>query len=186
MVPSTPPRQLGQNPPAVSQFEYSGPAVLPNADVQIIRANHPARPLVIRLSDLLQGQNNPNSRSSEGDWINGDHLDWNHFIRALTGAGYFNEGETLWWNPLPLSTIDQSQLDVPSAGESLLSELNMVSVIERAIVSHYPHLRNPSPDPEGTGNRSPLLRPNFTMIVRSPGLDGKFLSLLIFSSLVPC
>lgn len=46
--------------------ELAGPSVVPNVDIQVIRADDPERPFAFRLSDLLADANHPRSRSSRG------------------------------------------------------------------------------------------------------------------------
>jgi hypothetical protein len=71
-----------------------------------------------------------------------------------------------------LNDIDQTQLGTPQEGETRLTSINLGSTVIRAITTYYPSHRNPSPENEDGNLRSRLLRPSFTIIIRSQPVSG--------------
>ncbi|KXG50941.1 uncharacterized protein PGRI_065130 [Penicillium griseofulvum] len=163
--------------PAESQqiFQYHRPFIVPNGDVQIIQANHPDMPIAIRLSDFLTDKGNPYDVCPDGDWINIANIRFELFKRNLIQEGYMADGDTVWIHHLSLDQIDHTLLANPQAGESRLTGLNLASTLLRTIREHWPRLRNPSPDPYRI-SRSPLPRPNLTIIIRGGNVKGGALS----------
>ncbi|KAF7712275.1 Uncharacterized protein PECH_008044 [Penicillium ucsense] len=155
-------------------FDYSRPAVVPDADVQIIVHDRPAQPLPIRLSDLMQNANDPVNRSRNGDWINALSLRLGNLRQGLASEGYVDEGSALWWSPHALETLDPTTLAAPQDGETRLSSLNLVSTLIRTITLFYPQYRTPAPQ---DSQSSALARPSFTIIVRPQEVNGGVLGL---------
>jgi hypothetical protein len=175
----TQPAQPARNPPPMlanpgeSQqiFQYHRPFIVPNGDVQIIQANYPEMPIAIRLSDFLTDKGNPYDVCPDGDWINIANIRFELFKRNLIQEGYMADGDTVWLHHLSLDQIDHTLLANPQAGESRLTGLNLASTLLRTIREHWPRLRNPSPDPYRL-SRSPLPRPNLTIIIRGGNVKG--------------
>lgn len=145
---------------------------MPDADVQVIRADDPDRPLPIRLSDLLDDANDPIHRSPNGDWINVAVARIDPFRQQLRADGYLApEGERIWFSPFALSNLDTTNLAIPGTHETRLTFLNLASTIQCATWIHYPHLRIRTRDSDGPALQQ---RPSFTIIVRSENVTGKF------------
>ncbi|KAJ5779288.1 hypothetical protein N7457_007008 [Penicillium paradoxum] len=161
-----------------SAFDYNRPNVLPNVDIQIIRAERPDMPIAIRLSDLLRDKSDPLNVSSNGDWINISNIEFEFFKQNLVAEGYFNENETIWLSYLSLDQLDPQLLPRPHTGESRLTALNFTSTILRTIHGYWVNLKCPSPDPLGQRSDSPLVRPNMTIIIRSSNMSGGALNLM--------
>ncbi|KAJ5489783.1 hypothetical protein N7539_004673 [Penicillium diatomitis] len=155
-------------------FDYLRPAVVPDADVQIIVHDRPAQPLPIRLSDLMQNANDPVNRSRNGDWINALSLRLGNLRQGLASEGFVDEGSALWWSPHALETLDPTTLATPQDGETRLSSLNLVSTLIRTITLFYPQYRTPAPQ---DSQSSALARPSFTIIVRPQEVNGGVLGL---------
>jgi hypothetical protein len=143
------------------KFDYSRPYIVPNGDIQIIRADHPDMLIAIRVGDFLTDRENPQDICHDGDWVNIANIKFERFKENLTQEAYLADGETIY-------------IADPQGGEVRLTSLNFASTILRTIREHWPKFRNPSPDPLGQGNRrSPLLRPNMTIIIRDGNAKGK-------------
>lgn len=99
----------------------SGPLAVPDADVQIIRADDPDRPLPIRLSDLLQDANDCSIRSTDGDWVNASMMRIEPFREHLQEEGYLKPEERLWFNPHALSELGSTEISTPHVGETRLT-----------------------------------------------------------------
>ncbi|KAJ5662788.1 hypothetical protein N7462_011714 [Penicillium macrosclerotiorum] len=158
----------------VSPFIYSRPSVIPDCDIQVIRAENPTQPLVFRCSDFLPNPSNPMDRSPEGDWINAASItmaQFDNFRVNMMSEGYLNEGDRLWLNPRPLDTVILDEMMAPQIGETRITGFNIKSTFERAISTHYPHIRCHSTQPNEM-----LVRPSFTIIIRSANLTGDDLS----------
>ncbi|KAJ5441120.1 hypothetical protein N7491_003526 [Penicillium cf. griseofulvum] len=93
--------------------------------------------------------------SPDGDWINIANIRFELFKQNLIQEGF------MVVNPQP--------------GESRLTSFNLASTLLRTIREHWPRLRNPSPDPYSL-RRSPLPRPNLTIIIRGGNVKGGALS----------
>ncbi|KAJ5169375.1 uncharacterized protein N7500_002158 [Penicillium coprophilum] len=154
-------------PPDPDRFEYHRPFIVPNGDIQIIRADQPEMPIAIRVSDLLKDRSNPKDICPDGDWINIANIQFDYFMQNLIKEGYMLNGDTVWLCHLSLDQIDRTLIDTPQPGESRLTSFNLASTLLRTIREHWPKLRNPSPEPFKNSRRSPLPRPNLTIIVRS-------------------
>ncbi|KGO78472.1 hypothetical protein PITC_069350 [Penicillium italicum] len=157
-------------------FDYTQPYAVPNGDIQIIRADHPEMPIAIRMADFLTDRGNPQDVCPEGDWINIANIRFEQFRENLVQDGFLTDGDTIWLNHLSLDQIDPALIANPQAGEVRLASFNLASSLLRTIRAHWPKLRNPSPDPLVGDRRSPLPRPNMTIIIRSGPVKGGALS----------
>ncbi|KAJ5823139.1 hypothetical protein N7447_005479 [Penicillium robsamsonii] len=174
-----PARRLTQNPANSEEpqkFEYHRPFIVPNGDIQIIRADYPDMPIAIRVSDLLTDKGNPLDICPDGDWINISNIQFELLRDNLTQEGYWVNGDTVWLSHLTLEEIDPTLIDNPHPGESRLTSFNLASTLLRTIREHWPKLRNPSPEPYKNSRRSPLPRPNLTIIIRNGVPKGGALS----------
>ncbi|OQE09804.1 hypothetical protein PENVUL_c005G05853 [Penicillium vulpinum] len=149
-------RQLEQEQERPSRFDYRRPYIVPNGDIQIIRADYPNMPIAIRVSDFLTNRGDPTDVCPDGDWVNIANIKFDLFRSNLNKEGYLADGDT--------------------AGEVRLTSFNVASTLLRTIREHWPRLRNPSPDPFEGSNRSPLPRPNLTIIIRGANVTGGALS----------
>ncbi|OQE13013.1 hypothetical protein PENFLA_c057G10760 [Penicillium flavigenum] len=163
-----------KRPEQQTKFDYSRPYIVPNGDIQIIRADHPDMPIAIRVSDFLTDRENPQDICHDGDWVNIANIKFERFKENLIQEAYLADGETIWLDHYSLNQIDHRYIADPQAGEVRLTSLNFASTILRSIREHWPKFRNPSPDPfQGQGNRrSPLPRPNMTIIIRDGNAKG--------------
>ncbi|KAJ6085881.1 hypothetical protein N7486_010162 [Penicillium sp. IBT 16267x] len=153
-------------------FEFDRPSVVPNADVDIIRADDPYRPLSIRLNDFLKDRTNPRCQSLDGDWIDISQLHFKTFQKRLMNEGLFRLGaDHIWWNSSALKDINLSEVDIPQGDESRLTELSMITVIKRSIDAYYPGLGITMGDEDRLG----LPRPSFTVIIRNANTEGGIL-----------
>jgi hypothetical protein len=168
-------RYLQRNLTRTETFVYDRAHVVPNAGLQIIRANAPHQPIAVRLSDLLEDKTNPLDVSSDGDWVNASNIKMSTFKKNLVHDELYLEGETIWLSPFSLDSMDLTlmALAFPRDGEKRLVGMNLASVILRMIRENWPMLRKPSPELEGTGGSSPLHRLNMTIIIRGSGALGK-------------
>lgn len=164
-----------KRPEQPMKFDYSRPYIVPNGDIHIIRAEHPDMPIAIRVSDLLTNRENPQDISHDGDWVNIAYIEFERLKENLVQEAYLADGETIWLAHYSLDQIDRRNIANPQTGEVRLTSLNFTSTILRTIREHWPKLRNPSPEPfQGQGNRrSPLPRPNMTIIIRDGNVKGK-------------
>jgi hypothetical protein len=163
-----------KRPEQQMKFDYSRPYIVPNGDIQIIRADHPDMPIAIRVSDFLTDRENPQDICHDGDWVNIANIKFERFKENLIQEAYLADGETIWLDHYSLDQIDHRYIADPQGGEVRLTSLNFASTILRTIREHWPKFRNPSPDPLGQGNRrSPLPRPNMTIIIRDGNAKGK-------------
>ena len=163
-------------PPAQTGFQYNRPYVFPNLDIQIIRADAPSQPLAIRLADFLLNQTNPMDISENGDWVDFGKANLGKLKQVLMDENYLFDKETIWMSPTPLDQLNPLTLNQAQAGEARLININLISVVQRLIQQNYPILRRPSPEPENSQRRrSPLARPNLTIIIRSGETTGKHL-----------
>ncbi|KAJ5375092.1 hypothetical protein N7517_007098 [Penicillium concentricum] len=153
--------------PEDQRFEYQRPFIVPNGDVQIIRADYPDMPIAIRVSDFLTDKGNPLDVCPDGDWINIANIEFELFRANLTQEGYWADGDTVWLSPYPLGEIDTTKITNPQPGEARLTSFNLASTLLRTIREHWPKLRNPSPEPFESSRRSPLPRPSLTIIIRT-------------------
>ncbi|KAJ6189234.1 hypothetical protein N7519_004142 [Penicillium mononematosum] len=130
-----------KRPEQQMEFDYSRPCIVPNGDIQIVRADRPDMPIAIR--------ENPQDISHDGDWVNIANIKFERFKENLIQEAYL-------------------------AGEIRLTSLNFASTILRTIREHWSKFRNPSPEPfQGQGNRrSPLPRPNMTIVIRDGNAKG--------------
>ncbi|CAI7631626.1 unnamed protein product [Penicillium glandicola] len=167
-----PTQQQGQHTPQQKKFDYWRPYIVPNGDVQIIRADHPEMPIAIRLSDFLTDKGDPRDICPDGDWINIANIKFDTFKQNLTAEGYLRDEDTLWLNHLSLEQMNPATTATPQPGEVRLTSFNLASTLLRIIREHWPKLRNPSPDPFRGSRRSPLPRPNLTIIIRSGAAKG--------------
>ncbi|CAI7591086.1 unnamed protein product [Penicillium crustosum] len=157
-------RSVQKQPEQPKKFDYCRPYIVPNGDVQIIRADHPDMPIAIR--DVCP----------DGDWINIANIKFDVFRANLVQEGYLVAGDTIWLHHLSLDQINPALIANPQAGEVRLASFNLASTLLRTIREHWPKLRNPSPDPYRGTRRSPLPRPNMTIIIRSGNITGGALS----------
>ncbi|CAG7945998.1 unnamed protein product [Penicillium nalgiovense] len=155
-----------KRPEQQTKFEYSRPYIVPNGDIQIIRADHPDMPIAVRVSDFLTDRENPQDICHDGDWVNIANIKFERFKENLIQEGYLADGDTIWLDHYSLDQIDHRYIADPQAGEVRLTSLNFTSTILRTIREHWPKLRNPSPEPFQGNRRSPLPRPNMTIIIR--------------------
>ncbi|KAF9250288.1 hypothetical protein LCP9604111_3804 [Penicillium roqueforti] len=170
--PQQPARSAQRNPDRQNKFDYGRPYIVPNGDVQIIRADHPDMPLAMRVSDFLTDKVNPQDTCPDGDWINIANIQFELFKQNLTREGYLRDRETIWLSHLSLDQIDPANVANPQIGEVRMAALNFASTIVRTIREYWPRLRNPSPDPFRGDRRSPLPRPNMTIIIRTGVIKG--------------
>lgn len=168
-----PERSVQNQPEQQKKFDYTRPYIVPNGDVQIIRADHPDMPIAIRMSDFLYDQENPQNICPNGDWVNIANIRFEMFRENLAQEGFLQGGDTIWLHHLSLDQINTALIANPQAGEVRLASFNLASTILRTIREHWPRLRNPSPDPFVGDKRSPLPRPNMTIIIRSKVVRGK-------------
>lgn len=162
--------QLQGQQPQVRTFDYNSPAAVPDADIQIVRAEYPDQPLPIRVSDLLRDPSDPEARSREG-WIDISRVRFMRFRNQLSNEGFwdpFTEG--LWFCPLALNEIVISEFGEPQSGETRLASMNFASVFRRAIQANYPEYRDPA---RYQGTMPLLRRPSFTIIIRRLNILGK-------------
>ncbi|KAJ5942520.1 hypothetical protein N7516_002688 [Penicillium verrucosum] len=157
-------RSVEKQPEQRKRFNYGRPFIVPNGDIQIIRADHPDMPIAIR--DICP----------DGDWINIANIKFEVFKENLTQEGYLRDGDTIWLHHLSLDQLDPALISNPQTGEVRLASFNLASTLLRTIREHWPKLRNPSPDPFRGNRRSPLPRPNMTVIIRSGNIRGGALS----------
>ncbi|KAJ5505963.1 hypothetical protein N7453_004920 [Penicillium expansum] len=167
-----PERSVQNQPEQQKTFDYTRPYIVPNGDVQIIRADHPDMPIAIRMSDFLNDQENPQNICPNGDWVNIANIRFEMFRENLAQEGFLQGGDTIWLHHLSLDQINTALIANPQAGEVRLASFNLASTILRTIREHWPRLRNPSPDPFVGDKRSPLPRPNMTIIIRSKVVRG--------------
>lgn len=166
-------RSVEKQPEQRKKFDYGRPFIVPNGDIQIIRADHPDMPIAIRVSDFLNDRENPQDICPDGDWINIANIKFEVFKENLTQEGYLRDGDTIWLHHLSLDQLDPALIANPQPGEVRLASFNLASTLLRTIREHWPKLRNPSPDPFRGNRRSPLPRPNMTVIIRSGNIRGK-------------
>lgn len=166
-------RSVQKQPEQLKKFDYCRPYIVPNGDVQIIRADHPDMPIAIRVGDFLTDRGNPQDICPDGDWINIANIKFEVFRENLIQEGYLVDGDTIWLHHLSLDQIDPAFIANPQAGEVRLASFNLASTLLRTIREHWPKLRNPSPDPFRGNRRSPLPRPNMTIIIRTGNTKGK-------------
>ena len=166
-------RSVQKQPEQPKKFDYSRPYIVPNGDVQIIRADHPDMPIAIRVSDFLTDRGNPQDICPDGDWINIANIKFELFRENLTQEGYLRDRDTIWLHHRSLDQIDPALVANPQPGEVRLAPFNLASTLLRTIREHWPKLRNPSPDPFRGNRRSPLPRPNMTIIIRSGNSKGE-------------
>ncbi|KAJ5700073.1 hypothetical protein N7536_003086 [Penicillium majusculum] len=169
-------RSVQKQPEQPKKFDYCRPYIVPNGDVQIIRADHPDMPIAIRVGDFLTDRGNPQDVCPDGDWINIANIKFEVFRENLIQEGYLVPGDTIWLHHLSLDQIDPALIANPQAGEVRLASFNLASTLLRTIREHWPKLRNPSPDPYRGTRRSPLPRPNMTIIIRTGNTTGGALS----------
>ncbi|KAJ5202785.1 hypothetical protein N7449_004864 [Penicillium cf. viridicatum] len=169
-------RSVQKQPEQPKKFDYCRPYIVPNGDVQIIRADHPDMPIAIRVGDFLTDRGNPQDICPDGDWINIANIKFEVFRENLIQEGYLVDGDTIWLHHLSLDQIDPAFIANPQAGEVRLASFNLASTLLRTIREHWPKLRNPSPDPFRGNRRSPLPRPNMTIIIRTGNTKGGALS----------
>lgn len=170
-----------KQPEQPKKFNYHRPYIVPNVDVQIIRADHPDMPIAIRVSDFLTDRGNLQDVCPDGDWINIANIQFELFRQNLIQEGYLADGDTIWLNHFSLDQINPAFIANPQAGEVRLTSFNLASTLLRTIREHWPKLRNPSPDPYGAEKRSPLPRPNMTIIIRGGKVKGKTSFLIQFN-----
>jgi hypothetical protein len=148
--------------PSNGGFDYHRATDIPNADIQVIRADLTKSPLPFRLSDLLPDQVNSMDRSPEGDWINGTSISPAQFTllqQHLRDEGVLEEGDSMWLCPMSLHDLNVKNIESPQPGESRLINFNIASVTDRIISKCYPNLRCTSP--EFLKGESPLARMAF-------------------------
>ena len=162
-----------KRPEQQTKFDYSRSYIVPNGDIQIIRADHPDMPIAIRVSDLLTDRGNPQEICPDGDWVNIANIEFEVFRENLIQEAYLTDGDTIWLDPHYLDQVDHRYITDPKPGEVRLASLNFASTILRTIREHPPKFRNPSPDPFQVRRRSPLRRPNMTIIIRDGNAKGK-------------
>ncbi|KAJ5584404.1 uncharacterized protein N7459_004204 [Penicillium hispanicum] len=159
----------GQQQATVRTFDYNSPNAIPDADIQIVRADNPAQPLPIRVSDLLRDPSDPEARSREG-WINISRVRFPRFRNQLANERFWDPyTEGLWFCPLELNEIGPAEFAEPQDGETRLASMNFASVVRRAIETSYPEFRNPS---QYQGTMPLLRRPSFTIIIRRTDIFG--------------
>lgn len=166
-------RSVQKQPEQPKKFDYCRPYIVPNGDVQIIRADNPDMPIAIRVGDFLTDRGDPQDVCPDGDWINIANIKFEVFRENLIQEGYLGGGDTIWLHHLSLDQIDPALIANPQAGEVRLASFNLASTLLRTIREHWPKLRNPSPDPYKGTRRSPLPRPNMTIIIRAGNSKGK-------------
>ncbi|KAJ5983974.1 hypothetical protein N7481_006073 [Penicillium waksmanii] len=169
-VASTPPL----HPKDQKSFDFTKATVLPNVDIQIIRANRPNKSVAYRLCDFIKDEWQPSARSADGGWVDGSRLQIERLKAALMDTKHIkSEDETLWWSPWPLHIIDVSKITMQAAEdeEILLTNANFFSSLQRYVEINFPHLGpgNPSIQEEGYIE----VRPIITLIVRSEDATGK-------------
>ncbi|KAJ6157909.1 hypothetical protein N7470_005501 [Penicillium chermesinum] len=131
-------------------FDYTRGSIVPNADIQVVRAGRPNNAIAFRLSDFLLNQDDPHNISRSGDWLNSSNLSFAACRQQLTEEGFYHpEQDAFWWSPHPLHKIDITNRDQMTADETRLTAMNLASNIQRSIDRFYPGYRNPSPDLEG-------------------------------------
>lgn len=173
----SPEEEREHSPDKTEEFDFNRPSVVPNADVDIIRADDPYRPLSIRLNDLLKDRTDPRCQSLDGDWCDISHLHIKVFQKRLMNEGLFRLGaDHIWWHSSALKDIDLIKVHSPQGDESRLTDLSMITVIKRSIDAYY----NP-----GLGiitmadeDRLGLPRPSFTVIIRNANTEGKIVTYL--------
>jgi hypothetical protein len=155
--------------PSNAGFDYHRATVIPNADVQVIRADLTKSPLPFRLSDLLPDQANIIDRSPEGDWINGPSISPAQFTvlqQHLHDEGVLEDGDSVWLCPMPMQELNVKKIESPQPGESRLINFNIASVVDRIMSKHYPKLR--CSFPEFLKGEMPLARPSLTKSSSDP------------------
>lgn len=162
------------NPNDQRPFEFTKATVLPNVDIQIIRANRPDKSVAYRLCDFIRDEWELSARSGDGSWVDGSRLQIERLKAALLDTKHLkSQDETLWWSPLPLHLIDASKVNMQAAEdeEILLTNANFFSSLQRYVEINFPHLGpgNPSIQEEGYIE----IRPIITLIVRSEDATGK-------------
>lgn len=153
-------------------FFATVPMVLPNIDLQVIRASDVKSPMTYRLGDFLKQKSGSRSFSSDMNWIDGTKVSFELLENALTDADMIEEdGETLWLSPWPLYCINlPSGSENAEEGEVRLTESNFVSCIKRMIDEKFPRLRIEDIMQNHSGSTT---RPNFTIIIRPEKAKGK-------------
>lgn len=171
--PAGNPKEEREDSPAkVEKFDFNRPSVFPNADIDIIRADDPYRPLSIRLNDLLKDRTDTRCQSLHGSWIDVSWLNMEIFQELLMRKDLFRQGaDHIWWKSSAFKDLNFLKLHTPQGDESRLTELNMITVIKRSFDTYYNH---------GLGiivadeDRLGLPRPSFTVIIRNANTEGKF------------
>ncbi|KAJ5745482.1 hypothetical protein N7520_010664 [Penicillium odoratum] len=161
-----------EDSPESEAFDSSRISVVPNANVDIIRADDPHRPISIRLNDLLKDRTDPRYQSADGDWVDTSQLHIKIFQKHLMNEGLFRLGaDQIWWNPSALKDIDISKINTPQGDESRLTGLTMITTIKLSIKPYYPGLGIT------LGNKAlfEIPRPTFTVIIRDVSTTGGIL-----------
>ena len=116
-------------------FDYNSPYVVPNADLQIIRANAPHQPIPIRPSDLLPDKTNPIDVSLDGDWVNLGIIRMDTFKQNLRDESLYLEGETIWPSSFSLNSLDLTPMITAFLrdDEKRLVGMNLASAILQTI-----------------------------------------------------
>ncbi|KAJ5281422.1 hypothetical protein N7478_006794 [Penicillium angulare] len=151
-------------------FDHNRPSMTPNADLDIIRASHPRRPISIRLNDLLPDPNNPEHQSSDGDWVDISKIDLNAFKRRLEEEDdmYFPEEDEIWCSSTALKDINITKIEDPQEHESRVTNISKFTAIKRSIEAHYHSMREQLPE----ADVSELRRPDLTIIIRQKNAQG--------------
>lgn len=150
-----------------AELNYCNSNLVPNADINIVRASSPNEVYVRQLSDLVVNPQLVTNVALGGDWLDASRLDWNNFRQGLIDEGYIDpERDELWWTPHTLEatvgTIDQR-----AWYETRITQTNLAPTVVGSISWYYPRLRRPTPEIEGeTRAHAPLYRPSFTIIIR--------------------
>lgn len=175
-VTNTPPRAsaMPPRPKPDEPFDFTGSTVLPNVDIQVIRAHSPNKSVSYRLSDFISDEGLALARSDDGGWLDGARLQFERLKAVLLDTKHMQSAnDTLWWSPWPLHLINPSELTMKVAdkGEILLTNGNFFSSLQRFVEIHFPHLGLYNPSIQEIGYME--VRPNITLIVRSNDATGK-------------